>query len=287
MREVNWSFLCFGGGGLHYRNASRRLSSQANKSKLFNRVYGLTDFSLRRRYPDFWHQHENFISENLRGFGRWIWKPYLILKLMERIKNGEGLFYLDSGSYLNFENDFALSKFLSYRELCNRNGIHAGQLNQIPNIPIDFSEKNWTRKAVLEKFQINKLERESGQVQAAYVMVIKNNQNMEFISSWYNNCTVDNYFNLLDGEFENNYPTFVEHRWDQSIFSCLYKKFDFPRYIDETWWGPNWKVNGKQYPIWAMRNRTGIDPFQKRFRDIPELLATKNKKVYSLIDDIF
>ena len=52
-----------------------------------------------------------------RGAGYWLWKPYFILKTMEKINDGDIIFYLDSGDYFNY----GLSQYLKL--LMNQNDI--------------------------------------------------------------------------------------------------------------------------------------------------------------------
>ena len=107
---------------------------------------------------------------------------------------------------------------------------------------------------------------------------------MNFVREWFENCHVNNYFCLEDGAGENQDDVFVEHRFDQSVFSCLYKKYDFDRYPDESWWGPEWQTLGQDFPIWAMRNRTGKDPFKVTSRTVLDELYPKSKFTLNLAD---
>ena len=45
---------------------------------------------IKKRYP------EHFKIK--RGYGLWFWKPFLILKAMEQMADGDYLFYCDSGA---------------------------------------------------------------------------------------------------------------------------------------------------------------------------------------------
>jgi hypothetical protein len=56
--------------------------------------------------------------------------------------------------------------------------------------------------------------------------------------------------------------------------------------LDETNWKPDWSAKGADYPIWAMRNRTGVsrgvmkvpdfvDRLQLRFQIFRKLLQLK------------
>ena len=67
-------------------------------------------------------------------------------------------------------------------------------------------------------------------------------------------------------------------RFDQSIFSCLAKKYEITLIPDETYFYPNWSASGSDYPIWAMRRRNGVDVEKVRIRDLPErMLLLLNK----------
>ena len=43
----------------------------------------------------FWENHSSFIENNKKGYGYWLWKPYIIKKTLEKMKKGDILLYLD------------------------------------------------------------------------------------------------------------------------------------------------------------------------------------------------
>ncbi|MEG0027732.1 MAG: hypothetical protein RR853_02055 [Aurantimicrobium sp.] len=138
----------------------------------------------------------------------------------------------------------------------------------------DLSEVAWSRKILLEKFNLSDENLKTGQIQAGILFLVKNDQNIKLVSDWLQFCKLEKYKYLVDGPpQEINFPNFVEHRHDQAIFSGLAKSISFPTIIDETFWQPNWETEGKDFPIWAMRSKTGINP------DGPN--------VYDLIDRIY
>ena len=47
--------------------------------------------------PDSFFKDNPKITSYKRGFGLWLWKPYLILKAMDNLNDGDILFYVDSG----------------------------------------------------------------------------------------------------------------------------------------------------------------------------------------------
>jgi hypothetical protein len=50
----------------------------------------------------------------------------------------------------------------------------------------------------------------------------------------------------------SNIPSYIVARNDQSIFSVVRKKYGTIYLPNETWFGPRWNEDGKNYPIWAI-----------------------------------
>lgn len=76
-------FLTFGShnGCIHanYIDAAVRLANQVKELKLFDEIIVYTGNNLKED-TEFWNKHSEFILNNRRGFGYWLWKPYIIKK---------------------------------------------------------------------------------------------------------------------------------------------------------------------------------------------------------------
>jgi len=94
------NFITFGSHS-GYIDAGNRLIQQANNLNIFTEtnLYTSEDLKLDQ---SFWPQHNNFINNNHRGYGYWLWKPYLIKKKMEEMKDGDVLLYLDCGCEIDY-----------------------------------------------------------------------------------------------------------------------------------------------------------------------------------------
>ena len=93
------------------------------------------------------------------------------------------------------------------------------------------------------------------------IFLKKTDINIKLVSEWYNLMISQNYHLIDDSpSIISNDITFVEHRHDQSCFSLLMKKYNRFVIPDETYFHPNWN-NGINYPIWAIRNKTGNSIF--------------------------
>ena len=81
-------FLTFGAGSQDYLEAVERICNQARQLGAFSSITGLTDKDLKAD-TEFWFKHGAFIKRNPRGFGYWIWKPYIIWKTLKSLPDGD------------------------------------------------------------------------------------------------------------------------------------------------------------------------------------------------------
>lgn len=260
---------------------------QAKPFGLFTNYYSFDDKKLAKKYPFFWQEHESFIQSNKRGFGYWIWKPFLVLQCLEEMKEGEGLLYLDGGCHLNL-NEGSILKLKNYFHTAEKTGMLVTQLFDGQFGFESLSEKSWTKKELLDLLEVSEPNRSSGQFQSGIIFVINNSENRRLIANWLDLCQTNNYGFLTGNSLvEQNYSSFVEHRFDQSIFSALAKNNGISGFRDETYWESSWLTEGHDFPIWAIRNTTGIDPFKVHWWDIPDRtvrIIRKYKSIFSSIN---
>lgn len=253
------NLLSFGGGEDSFRLAARQLQCQAVNSGLFNNIFVQTDrlFHFDIRFPK---NVKKFVKKNEKGFGLWIWKPYLINKYLDKIEKDEILIYLDAGCRLNFSTKNARSRFHEYVMLAYEHTSIAGQLKDGEWGQKDLSESAWTKSKVIESLELSRDKVTSNQIQAGWQLYRKTDKNVEFVKLWLDLCTKNDFELIRDAlPDEKNYPNFIEHRHDQSIFSCLYKKYEKFTIPDDTWWDPDWDTLGSNYPIWAMRAQRKLE----------------------------
>lgn len=270
---VRWSFLTFGGGSFPDRRAAARLRGQAQISGFFSQSWAINDKSLRRKFPEFWEEHHFFIEQNQRGFGKWLWKPFLIKTFLGRIDSGDGLLYLDAGCQLNFsthESKARLRRHLASAELSG--SLLTQTFDGEYGLP-SLSENAWTRKDLLDNSTLTIEQRQTGQIQSGIVFLTKTEENMCLSSEWLELCLADDYEFLREAVPGSvQHQDFQAHRWEQSALSISAKKRRLSTIPDETFWHPDWATSGREYPIWAMRNRTGIEPISHSHRDLPDRL---------------
>jgi len=209
-------FITFGAGSNAYYEAGNRLIKQANHLQLFDKIALYTDEHLRAD-ESFWGQHANFIENNKRGYGYWIWKSYLIKKTMDELNNGDILMYLDCGCELEVSKKRILQNFF---EIVKTDLIIGSICDTF------YKEKQWTKMDLIlkldmfdEKYLI------PTQHQGGTNLFFVCDQTRELVNKWYELCC--DYHNIDDSpSIHPNLPEFIEHRHDQSIFSLLTKKYN-------------------------------------------------------------
>jgi hypothetical protein len=230
-------FITFAANGINYIEAANRLISQAQSLNFFDQIYLYTINDLIAD-NQFWQSHSEFILKNNRGYGYWLWKPYIIKKTFELLSDGDILLYLDAGCEIDKNEKQYLIDLVKNLETNNNYLI-------IGTIGCDFV-KNWCKIDLLLRLDINVNKYlDTVQHQAGANLYIINQTTRQFIDEWYNICCD---YHMIDDSLSINkeVESFIEHRHDQSVFSLLTKKYNiFTKGLDEKC-------------IKYIRNRTGI-----------------------------
>lgn len=210
---MSTSFITFGAGDSNYLEAGSRLCNQAKKINLFNRITLFTDKCLQKD-TEFWERHSNFVIKNKRGYGYWLWKPYIIKKTIESLNNGDILLYLDSGCEININKR---NQIINYFNIIKTNHIITS---------FTFKEKFWNKMDLILHLNANSDEFiETPQRQAGAILLYVCDETRRLVNEWYEiACN----YNLIDDSLSisKNFDGFEEHRHDQSIFSLLTKKYN-------------------------------------------------------------
>lgn len=196
-------------------------------------IENIINYSLKDIDKEFAKNNRKILRHN-RGAGYWLWKPYFIYQTLLNLKEGDYLFYCDSGAY------FIKSVLPLIEDFNECNGF-------LMSFELPFIEQHWTKRDLfvhmncdtskftetpqrLASFSIWKVSPESCQFALEWLQLA---QNAQLLTDTRNKYGMPNY----DG--------FQEHRHDQSIFSLLCKKYNQPPFRDPSGFG-NKKV--QEYP---------------------------------------
>jgi hypothetical protein len=205
-------FITFGSDN-NYIEAGNRLITQANNINLFDKTLLYTEDNLKND-KNFWDKHSNFIMNNKRGYGYWLWKPYIIKKTMESLIDGDILLYLDCGCEIDIKKKNNLMESI---EIVKKDYIIA---------TYTFADKEWTKMDLIMKLDMNNDEYLNAyQHQAGAILILVCDKTRDLVNKWYDiGCD----YHMIDDtpSINPNLSCFIEHRHDQSIFSLLTKKYN-------------------------------------------------------------
>ena len=237
----NRHFITFGGPIPHYQNSLNRICAEANALDFFTKITGFSDIDLKNDKL-FWEQHGDFINNNARGYGYWIWKSYLIKKELDNLNTDDILVYCDAGCEINANGK---ARLLEYIDLLHTDKNNYGLIS----FKLEFLEGYYTKRKTLELLNGDK---DALQCLATIILIRKTPHSVKLVDNWYELCS--NY-SLLNDEVGIENPLFIDHRHDQSILSLLVHKYGSIKILDETYFYPNWDIDGRDYPFWSKRLR--------------------------------
>lgn len=242
-----WLFVTFGGGMYRWRRAAQRIAREVSPASPSLETLVATERSLPTSFRT---EHADILRSG-RGYGYWIWKPYLLLRALDQSRP-RGVVYLDAGSTVNLSTPEARKRWADYVEHAEDVG---GTFFQM-----DLTEEAWTKPELLEHLALDEPDRRSGQIMGGHLFLHNRRDARELLQQWYAMCCLRAYCFLDDSRWDPELAPgpFVEHRHDQSILSCLIKANGQPGAIpDETFFHPNWFTEGLRFPIWGTRFASG------------------------------
>lgn len=233
-------FISFGGPTPNYHSAIARICCEARAFGEFASIEGYTEAALKSDAA-FWNKNGAFIESNRRGYGYWIWKPYLIMRRLQEMRDGDILVYADAGCSIN---SGGKARFGNYIDMLNttESGVLAFQL--------EHKERAYTKRRVYDFFDMSPEDDESLQNCPGIILLKKTANSANLVARWYEITQEHDLIN--DDVSSNEHPEFTEHRHDQSIWSMLLNTYPHIELRDETWFGDGWN-SGAKYPILATR----------------------------------
>ena len=231
-----------------------KLCSQAQSFDYFTHIHGFTEKDLQED-TSFWETHGPFVENNPRGYGFWLWKPYLIQRTLQEMNENDVLVYCDAGCTLNLR---GITRFHEYMSMLEQNsfGMLAFQLHD--NCKEMYYSKKKTWEILGEHVHHYS---QSVQIMATVVCMKKTAYTQLLVNDWYTYGSQYEYIN--DERSLEESIEFKDHRHDQSIFSLVTKQYQetylptthFPIILpDETFFFPFWQ-QGLCFPFLTTRLR--------------------------------
>jgi hypothetical protein len=166
----------------------------------------------------------NFILSQKRGSGYWLWKPYIILKKLLEIEEGDILCYNDS-KYLwltnvrVFENDILIGRNI---------GVYSNKPNDGKYVEKHLTKYDAFVLMNIPNNEVGERIKNSNQVWGGFILLRKSFNPIRFIGEWLTYTQDARIATDSNSIFGKNDPNFYENRHDQTILSLLCKKWGIP-----------------------------------------------------------
>ena len=223
----------------------QRIKKQALSFNMFKDIYVFDekdlDFSFKQLNKD-------KLILGSRGYGYWIWKPYIIQRVLTKLSDGDILVYADAGCHLNIRGK---ERFSIYFDLLIKNELGLLVFEQI-----GLLEKHWTKGDIFDFFNVRDNESITDSYQrAGGIFLIRKNKKIEDVFTLWNHICGEKFFLIDDSpSFSPNFEGFIENRHDQSIISIISKLYNAAVLPSSEIYASDWNTM-YNYPIWAKRDK--------------------------------
>ena len=161
------------------------------------------------------YEINNHAKTKSRGYGYWVWKPYIVKEALSTLNENDILLYVDGRSGLRKTGKPIrwLDDFISE----NQFDIAIWQMTH--------KEMSWTNGDIISAFNLdlNSELLKTGQFAATFHAWRKNIRSLNFSNKWLN-FLLQNKEICRDDDSKNlNHKKFIENRHDQSVFSLIVK----------------------------------------------------------------
>jgi hypothetical protein len=238
-------FLVCGFGSLKWAVAARRLSRQLRNLPCESEVHTYTNRDLSFNFPKLLDFIDSNYGRKTRGFGYWIWKPYIIDKELSALKPKDVLIYIDSGCEVvkNANSNVILENYINY-----------AQTNNILAMKLDASMHEYCEIHIAKHFGLTSAQFNNLSMISATMLVITGTPNSrQLVSDWLK-CALDNPKLLSGSSTYSGHEGFIAHRHDQSILSALIHQNQIKPYANQLDFDP--KSDGSNFELfYAARNK--------------------------------
>ena len=213
------------------KKSINRLKKQAYETKFYDEVKFITEDDLDYNFKI--HLKKIMSDGNIRGYGYFMWKPYIIKKLLSEINYGDIINYVDVGFHIIKENSRRFKDYIKFISGKDKWILpfqyHSKLSKEIENISFPYrEERKYSKGDLLDYygFYNNSTVTETPQYMAGCFFIKKCDESLNFVNEW-----LEIFYKRIDLVNDTqsklkNLNGFLENRHDQSVFSILCKKYN-------------------------------------------------------------
>jgi hypothetical protein len=167
-------------------------------------------FNYRKNHieAEFAKKHQDILQEKI-GAGMWLWKPYFLLKTLNKVEENAVVIYLDAAFIINkpldeFINSQLTADVLLVQDQMRLNGAYV-KGDSFALTGCDFC-------------------RNLPHIWSALIIVRNTKESRHFIAQWLNYAQDRRILDNKNNQIQENFPEYLWHHYDQSVLSLVYAK---------------------------------------------------------------
>lgn len=167
--------------------STERIQTQAREFGVFDAIKGYTEQDI----PDFIERHADFIKSSKHGYGKWIWKPKILVDALSKLEDGDILVYCDAGMYLNRH---GLKRFGEYVDMLQTHSLVVFNLNG------DYTADKFACPELVQTYFPDFHNQIYRYCYAGVFMIKKTAESVTLIQEWLSFCENYNFLNFCDAD---------------------------------------------------------------------------------------
>ncbi len=197
----------------NFKDKQEALNDYAIKTGQFDNIVPYGPESIYSYFS--WKYKE--ILEQPRGGGYWLWKPYIILDVLNnKMKDGDLLLYLDSGDIFFGDMRNLMINVLRHYDIMLTIGHN--------------KQKIYCKRDAFVLMGCDaEIYWENMQIEAGMIMLKKTDKTISIINEWIEFCCNPKILTDIPNTCgKDNFPEFIDHRHDQAVLNNLKVKYKLP-----------------------------------------------------------
>lgn len=189
---------------------------------IFGKVDKVLEYSSKDIPQSYKDEHKEIFAYK-RGAGLWLWKPYIILDALKKSKEGDWIFYCDSGATFIKK----ISNLIDCAKTYNQNIFLVEQ---------PLLERQFTKRETFIGMSVGCIDQ--NQLLSGYILLKNCSESVKFIKEWQMYCEKIDLLSPKRFHYEiQEWDSYYSHREDQSILSLLRYKWNLPAFRDPSDYG--------------------------------------------------